>query len=121
MNIAHKPLVDRDRIYLPPFHIKLGLMKNFVKAMDKSGVGFNYLKVKFPRISDAKIKGGIFIGPQIREIMSDNHFDELLKGAELTAWKSLKDVAYNFLGYHKASKLCQTGSVNVRGISEHEM
>jgi hypothetical protein len=29
-----------------------------------------YLKHKFPRLSDAKIKG-IFVGPQIRELIKD--------------------------------------------------
>jgi hypothetical protein len=37
--------------------------------MDKNGSGFLYLKEKFPKISDAKIKEGIFVGPQIRQIM----------------------------------------------------
>jgi len=38
-------------------------MKNFVKGMDKTGLGFEYLRNKFPNVSDAKIKEGIFIGP----------------------------------------------------------
>lgn len=29
------PLVSRDRMILPPHHIKLGMMKEFVKAIDK--------------------------------------------------------------------------------------
>jgi hypothetical protein len=66
-SVAHPPLVNPQYIYLPLLHIKLGLMKNFVKAMNKSGHGFQYLQTKFPRISDAKIKEGIFIGPQIRK------------------------------------------------------
>jgi hypothetical protein len=53
-------------VYLPPLHIKLGLMKNFVKAMDRDGQVFLYFQRKFPRISNAKMKEGIFIGPQIR-------------------------------------------------------
>ena len=36
-NIINEPLVNRDRIILPPLHIKLGLMKQFVKALDKDG------------------------------------------------------------------------------------
>ena len=32
--------------------------------MDRNSVGFMYLKNKFPRTSDAKIKEGVFIGPQ---------------------------------------------------------
>jgi len=38
-------------------------MKNFVKGMDKIGRGFEYVRNKFPNVSDAKIKEGIFIGP----------------------------------------------------------
>lgn len=30
--------------------------------MDIIGKGFTYLKNKFPRVSDAKIKKGIFVG-----------------------------------------------------------
>lgn len=33
--IRNQPLVDKDHILLPPLHIKLGLMKNFIKAMNK--------------------------------------------------------------------------------------
>jgi hypothetical protein len=54
---------------MPPLHIKLGLMKNFVISIDKTGRGFEYVRNKFPNVSDAKIKEGIFIGPQIRELI----------------------------------------------------
>ncbi|GBN48511.1 hypothetical protein AVEN_7895-1 [Araneus ventricosus] len=33
-NKENEPLVASEKIHLPPLHIKLGLMKNFVKAMD---------------------------------------------------------------------------------------
>jgi hypothetical protein len=36
-NIIHEPLISRENIILPPLHIKLGLIKQFVKALDKSG------------------------------------------------------------------------------------
>jgi len=39
-------------------------MKNFVKGMDKTGRGFEYVRNKFPNLSYAKIKLGIFIGPR---------------------------------------------------------
>jgi hypothetical protein len=44
-------------------------MKNFVKGMDTTGHRFECVRTKFPNMSEAKIKGGIFIGPQIRELM----------------------------------------------------
>ena len=41
-NVKHQALVDPKRVYLPPLHIKLGLIKNFVKAMDPNSDGFKY-------------------------------------------------------------------------------
>ena len=42
-NVINKPLVSRERIILPPLHIKLGLMKQFVKALQLDGPTFTYL------------------------------------------------------------------------------
>ena len=35
-NVQHPPLVDCQKILLPPLNIKMGLMKNFLKALDKT-------------------------------------------------------------------------------------
>lgn len=32
-----KPLVNQGNVFLPPLHIKLGLMKNTVNATDQNG------------------------------------------------------------------------------------
>lgn len=101
-SIAHEPLVDPKKVILPPLHIKLGLVKNFVKAMKQDYPGFMYLKKKFPHVSDAKIKAGIFVGPQIRQLMNDYHFQNLLVDEELRAWLALKSVVSNFLGNYRA-------------------
>jgi hypothetical protein len=42
--------------------MKLGVMKNFLKAMDKTVHGLEYVGNKFPNVSDTKIKEGISIG-----------------------------------------------------------
>jgi hypothetical protein len=52
--------MEANKIVLPFLHIKLGVMKNFVKAMDRDGSAFKYLAQKFLRLSEAKIKEGIF-------------------------------------------------------------
>ena len=36
-NILNQSLVSPDKVLLPPFHIKLGLMKQYVKSLDKGG------------------------------------------------------------------------------------
>ena len=38
-SVSYEPLVEPQNVYLPPLHIKLGLMKIFVKALDKEGGG----------------------------------------------------------------------------------
>jgi hypothetical protein len=40
------------------------------------------MRNKFPNVRDEKIKEGIFIGTQIRELMQDKQFDENLIATE---------------------------------------
>ena len=68
-NVMHKAMVGSSNILLPFLHIKLGLMKNFVKGMDKSESAFQEPWKKFPRVSEAKVKEGVFIGPHIQELL----------------------------------------------------
>ena len=70
-NVLSPPLVEPNKIKLPPLHIKLGLMKNFVEAMERKGRGFTFLQQKFPRVSFEKLKAGIFDGPQIQKLMKE--------------------------------------------------
>jgi len=42
--VAHPASRDMSKIYLPPLHIKLSLIKMSVKAMDKESEGFVYLR-----------------------------------------------------------------------------
>ncbi|UYV62143.1 hypothetical protein LAZ67_1007985 [Cordylochernes scorpioides] len=73
-------------------------MKNFVKAMDRNVSGFAYLKQNFSSISEAKIKEGIFVGPQIRELQQDGNFQNSLNEVEAAEWNSFRNVCKNFLG-----------------------
>lgn len=100
-NVIHEPLVNQDKIILPPLHIKLGIMKQFVKALQHEKPAFQYLKKKFPKISDAKIKEGIFVGPQIRQLMLDLDFDATMDDLEIAAWNAFKGVCHGLLGKHK--------------------
>jgi hypothetical protein len=45
------------------------------QSNDKNGAGFMYLKHKFTRLRDAKIKEELFVGPQIREIIQINKLE----------------------------------------------
>lgn len=57
-NIAHPSLVPMDNILLPPLHIKLGIVKNFVKCLNKNSQSFAVVRSIFPRLSEAKVKEG---------------------------------------------------------------
>jgi len=60
---------------------------------------------KYPRLSEAKLKEGIFIGPQIRDLIMDEYFYKLLQSNEKAAWDSFKFVVKGFFGKQKGSKL----------------
>ena len=101
-HVVNTPLINPEKVYLALFHIKLELTKNFIKAMDQNSTGLMYLKDKVPRISDATIKEGVFVGPQIRELIQSVKSEDQLREVEKVAQKSFKYVTTSFLGNHKA-------------------
>jgi hypothetical protein len=102
MNVENKPIVEPSKILLPSMHLKLGLMKTSVKATNQVEAAFTYLREKFPRLSEAKLKEGIFIGPQIRELITEEYFDTLLQDDEMADLDSSKYVVKEFLGNRRA-------------------
>ena len=102
-NVIHKLLIRPSKVLPPPLHIKLGLMKNFVKALNVKCPAFMYLCRKFPRLTFEKVKAGVFIGPQIRQLFKDQQFEVVLSDKEKAAWQSFEKVSYGFLGNFKAA------------------
>ena len=101
-NVIHEPIVSRDKIIFPPLHIKLGLMKQFVKALHLDGECFQHILCTFPGLSCEKIKAGVFDGPQIRALVRDQTFVRAVNDKEKAAWLSFVDIMKNFLGNKKA-------------------
>ena len=62
-NVILPSLVDRSDVLLQPLHIKLGLMSQFVKALDNEGACFKYILEVFDVMTPEKIKADIFDGP----------------------------------------------------------
>ena len=102
LNVENQPLVERSKIFLSFMHLKLGLMKKFVKAMNQEEAAFTYLRERFPILSEVKLKEGIFIGPQIRDLIEEEYFDKLLQDVEKAAWDSFKFVVKGFLRNRRA-------------------
>ena len=101
-NIVNDPIVSREKIIFPPLHIKLGLMKQFVRALCIDGECFQHIVSAFPALSFEKIKAGVFDGPQIRALVRDEQFVRKMDDKEKAAWLSFAAVIQNFLGNKKA-------------------
>ena len=86
------------KIIYPPLHLKLGLMKQFVKALSTDGDCLNYIILTFPGLSIEKIKVGVFNGSQIWQLIKDEQFTSTMSDSEKNAWLSFRDVVENFLG-----------------------
>ena len=85
LNILAPPLVEHSKFMFPPLHIKLGIMKQFVKALEKDGNCFKYICMKFSGLAIEKLKAGIFDGSQIQKLMNDANFCNFMNPAELSA------------------------------------
>jgi hypothetical protein len=70
--------------------------------MDRIGSVFKYLAEKLPPLSEAKIKQGVFVGPQIRKLFRDDMFNNLLQDDMKKAWDAFHLVSTNFLGNIRA-------------------
>ena len=111
-NIINQPLIDPEKVLLPPLHIKLGLVKQFVKALDFGGEAFQQIRLLFPKLSDAKAKGGIFTGPDVKKLLNCNTFANSLNSTERRAWDAFRSVVTGFLG----NKKDQNYEANVRNL-----
>ena len=67
-NIQSSPLVPTDKIRLPPLYMKLGIFKNFIKALDRESESVKGLHQIFPNLSEAKLSAAILNGPNIRKL-----------------------------------------------------
>jgi hypothetical protein len=85
------------------------MMKQFVKALDRNSPCFQYLCTKFSSLSQAKIREGIFDGPQFRKLMmDDDSCTDTMAEIEEDAWNAFKEVVKKFLGNIKDPLYKQT-------------
>jgi hypothetical protein len=67
--------------------------------------GFDYLRQKFPRISEAKINEDIFVGPQVKQLFQEFDFKNKFNGTNRRACDAFENVCSSFLGNKKFRKL----------------
>jgi len=107
-------LLNLENVLLPPLHIKPGILKNVLKALDRNSEGFLYLCSKFPNLSDARGKQGIFVGVHIGKVMCDKNFKRKFNSTEMAAWMSFRSLVYGFIRKEKNYQklICQI-SLNI--------
>ena len=75
-----------------------------------------YICRSFPRLSDEKLKAGVFDGPQIRTLIE---FVKSMNAVESAAWNSFVEAVQKFLGNHKASNYKQLVMRMLKCFEEH--
>ena len=56
--------------------------------MDKESKVFAYLRQALAKLSERKMKEGIFIGPQTKQLFEDEDFSAKLNARERRAWET---------------------------------
>ena len=100
--MIRQPLVLREKILLPTLHTKLGLAKKFIKALKSDSKALSHVRAMFPKLSEAKVRGGIFTGPQIQQMLDSKTLEDKMTDLEKDAWQSFRNVVHSFLGRNKA-------------------
>jgi len=76
-------------------------MKNF-KALDRNDTAFLHLRQKFLLLSDAKVREGVFTGPNICSLLRDEVFERIITGDEHRTWHAFREVVIGFIGNRRA-------------------
>ena len=82
---------------------RLCLLKQFVKAFPTDGNCFKSIILRFSGLSIEKIKGNVFGGPKIWQLIKYEQFTSTMSDLEKNAWLSFKDFVNNCLGNNCAS------------------
>ena len=99
--------MSRDKIIFLPLHIKLGLMKQYVKILDKDEHCFRCLFNACPGLSKEKLKAGILDGLKIWKMIRDKDFMTSMTSIDKRAWQAFVEVVRNFVGNRKADITCK--------------
>lgn len=124
-NVQKKALVEKDKILMPPLHVKLGVVQSFVKTVGKRDEVMDVLMKLYPGLTKNvqqknkqqedktkekkkkeprdKLKQGVLNGPDIRKLVKSVKFDAVLNGEEKNAWNAIKRLIQGFFGKHRST------------------
>ena len=72
---------------LPPLHVKSGLLKQFLKAVDVKRKAVKEIRKMFPKLSNVKVKRGIFVGSQIATMLKSKKLKNKMRFRVKDAWQ----------------------------------
>ncbi|KAJ4430731.1 hypothetical protein ANN_19322 [Periplaneta americana] len=80
------------------------VFKNLKKKHNETESAYQTMKHDLESTKEdlCRMKEDVRSGPQIREIMKNNHFESLWEGKERAAWIPFKEVVLNFLSNHRS-------------------
>ena len=94
-----QPLVLTEKILLPILHIKLGLEKQFIKALKTDSKALSDVRLIFPKLSEAKMKGNIFKKPDLDNAWLQEMEDKVTASE---TWQSFHIVVHGFIRRNEA-------------------
>ena len=97
-NALNSSFIERSKTLLPPLHIKFGLAEQFVKALKPTSRAFPRIRQMFPSISEAKVKGDIFVE---RRMLASEELEEQMSDLDRNAWQAFRMIVEGFLGNHR--------------------
>ena len=70
-------------------------------ALKPTSRAFRHIRQMFPSISEAKVKGGIFVGSQIRRMLASEELEEQMYDLEKNDWQAFRMIVEGFFGNHR--------------------
>lgn len=109
--------VGTPKILFPPQLLKLGIMKQFVTALDKESAALKFLQ-NFSKLSVANVNAVVFVGPQIKKNIDCKKFPKKLTRTEKPAWNRFVVMALDFPGNHQAESCVELVETLVKNYSK---
>jgi len=70
-----------------------------IKSFDRRWIEFACLRHKFPNIFEAKLREGISVDAQIKQILEEHNYNTKLNATDCRTWEEFGNVCRNFLDF----------------------
>ena len=72
-----------------------------MKSLKSTSRAFRYIRQMLPSISEAKVQGSIFVGPQIRKMLTSEELEGQMSDLEINTCQAFRMIVEGFLGKHR--------------------